>query len=91
MRKKPTVRTSKRDETHITVIFGAGWVTQRAEISREMAQKSHMETMLEEMIKQIKNVYNKAHGLSWKVEKFWGHRIGKWVTASATFQEMVSN
>lgn len=57
---------------------------------REMAQRTHMETMLEEMIKQIKNVYNKAYGPSWKVENFWRHRIGKWVTASAFFQEMVS-
>lgn len=76
---------------HTTVIFGAEWVTQRAEISREMAQKTHMESKLEEMMKQIKNVHNKAYGTSWKAEKFWGNRIGKWVTARAIFQEMVSN
>lgn len=58
--KEPNVRTRERDETHTTVIFGAGWVTQRAEPSREMAQKTHIVTMLEEMIKQIKNVYSEA-------------------------------
>lgn len=42
-----------------------------------MAQKTHVETMLEEIIKQIKNVYNKAYGPSCKVEKFWVRRIGK--------------
>lgn len=56
-----------------------------------MTQKTHMKSMLEEMIKQIKNVYNKPYGSSWKVEKFWGHKIGKWVAASAIFQEMVTN
>lgn len=52
------LRTRERNETHSDIWRSIS--NTKSESSREMAQKTHKGTILEDMIKQIKNLYSKG-------------------------------